>query len=177
LRHTKARHAGAGPEHEGPERLPAPRLGVDPVLGEEPLGLRAQRGRYGPEHVHDQPAGLVPRQQPPADGCSLEVDGVQPLEAEKRRLPAVPPVRDLDVCLGCGEQRLDHLGVELVLEIPLVDGVVVATQAVDGEPIGDERVVAVGEHGQNRLEERRRRLLRAPPHVAFGIEASGRLEL
>jgi hypothetical protein len=53
----------------------------------------------------------------------------------------------------------------------------VATQAVDGKPIGDERVVAMGEHGQNGFEERSRRLLRAPPHVAVGMGARGRLEL
>ena len=162
---------------EGPARLPAPRLGVDPVLGEEPLGLRAERGRHAPEHVHDQPAGLVPGQQPLFYGRSLQVDGVQPLEAEQRRLPAEPPVRDLDVRLGRGEQRLDHPGVDLVLEVRLVHGVVVATQVVDGKPIGDERVVAVGDHGQNGFEERSRRLLRAPPHVAVGMGAPGRLEL
>ena len=166
----EARHARAGPDAEGHARLPAPRLGVDPVLGEETLGLRAERGRHGPEHVHDQPAGLVPGQQPLFDGRSLQVDGVQPLEAEQRRLPAEPPMCDLDVRLGRGEQRLDHAGVDLVLEVRLIHGVVVATQAVDGKPIGDERVVAMGEHGQNGFEERSRRLLRAPPHVAVGME-------
>ena len=115
----EARHARAGPDAEGHARLPAPRLGVDPVLGEEPLGLRAERGRHAPEHVHDQPAGLVPGQQPLFDGRGLQVDGVQPLEAEQRRLPAVPPMCDLDVRLGRGEQRLDHAGVDLVLEVRL----------------------------------------------------------
>ena len=58
-------------------------------------------------------------------------------------------MRDLDVRLGRGS-ALDHAGVDLVLEVRLVDGVVVATQVVDGKPIGDNRVVAVGDHGQNR---------------------------
>jgi hypothetical protein len=53
----------------------------------------------------------------------------------------------------------------------------VTTQVVDGKPIGDERVVAVGNHGQGGFEERSRRLLRAPPHVAVGMGAPGRLEL
>jgi len=99
----EARHARAGPDAEGHAHLPAPRLGVDPVLGEEALGLRAERRRHPPERVHDQPAGLVPGQQPLFDGRSLQVDGVQPLEAEQRRLSAVPPMCDLDVRLGRGE--------------------------------------------------------------------------
>ena len=35
----------------------------------------------------------------------------------------------------------------------------------------------MGNHGQNGFEERSRRLLRAPPHVAVGMGAPGRLEL
>jgi hypothetical protein len=86
-------------------------------------------------------------------------------------------VPDLNVRLGCGEQGRDHAGVDLVLEVRVLDGVVVATQVVDGEPIGDERVVAVGDHGQNGFQECSPRLLRAAPHVRVGMGAPGRLEL
>ena len=70
----------------------------------------------------------------------------EPRDSEKPRLALVPAADEAGVCVQRSEHRVDHLGRELVLEIPLGARVAVSAQLVDRGPVGDDRVVAVGDH-------------------------------
>ena len=63
------------------------------------------------------------------------------------------------MALHRGEQDVDRLARQLVVEVASLARVLVAAHAVEHEPVGHERVVDVGQHRRLGLERREQRLV------------------
>ncbi len=132
---------------EGARRLAGPHRRVDPALVEEALGDRGhlrREGAVGGEHAL---ARLVP-----ADGARLDlgqrrvaVPVVELVLAEPLGLDRVVAVRELGEAGAHGrDQRIHHLALDAVRQMPRVGHVLEAAPAVGdrlvlGERVGDER--------------------------------------
>ena len=72
------------------------------------------------------------------------------VEAEETGLCLQPLARHRVRLLGRGHHRLDRLVVELVVHVRRLHRILVAAQAIDAEPVADERVVRSSEHVRSR---------------------------
>ena len=81
------------------------------------------------------------------------------VQPEQLRLVPEPAVREVVMALDGGEQHVDRLAGQLVVEVARLARVLVAAHAVEHEPVGDERVVDVGQHRRLGLERREQRLV------------------
>ena len=81
------------------------------------------------------------------------------VEPEQLRLVPEPAVREMVVALDGGEQHVDGLARQLVVEVARLARVLVAAHAIEHEAVGDQRVVDVREHARLGLERREERLV------------------
>ena len=72
------------------------------------------------------------------------------------------------MALDGGEQDVDGLARQLVVEVARLARVLVAAHAIEHEAVGDERVVDVRQHRRLRLERREERLVGREPRLALG---------
>ena len=135
------------------------RLGVDAVVAVEAVRDGTDARREVVERVGDERRGIVVGDGARRAERRVLVGQRELVQAEQLRLVPEPAVREVVMALDRGEQDVDRLARQLVVEVARLARVLVAAHAVEHEPVGDERVVDVREHRRLGLERREQRLV------------------